>query len=150
MRSIYLLDTNIISEVTKPAPNESIITNLEFHSGTCAISSITWFELLNGMELLQESPKKDKLRLFLTEYVEPSFPIFSFDSHAAKINAAESGEQALKWSEYMSILFVIWNNDVGKGILDENDLFPAELKKALSVNRNAHASAMWAAVTING
>ena len=87
MRSIYLLDTNIISEVTKPAPNESIITNLEFHSGTCAISSITWFELLNGMELLQESPKKDKLRLFLNEYVEPSFPIFSFDSHAAKINA---------------------------------------------------------------
>ena len=61
---------------------------------------------------------------------------------AAKIKAAESGEQALKWSEYMSILFVIWNNDVGKGILDENDLFPAELKKALSVNRNAHAPAM--------
>ena len=42
----------------------------------------------------------------------------------------------------MSILFVILNNDVGKGILDENDLFPAELKKALSVNRNAHAPAM--------
>jgi len=58
---------------------------------------------------------------------------------AAKIKAAENGKRNLKWSEYMSILFVIWNNDIGKGILDENGLFPEELKKALSVNRNAHA-----------
>ena len=58
---------------------------------------------------------------------------------AAKIKAAESGKRALKWSEFMSILFVIWNNDIGKGILDNKGLFPSELKKALSVNRNAHA-----------
>jgi len=58
---------------------------------------------------------------------------------AAKIKAAESGKRALKWSEFMSILFVIWNNDIGKGILDSKGLFPEELKAALSVNRNAHA-----------
>ncbi len=58
---------------------------------------------------------------------------------AAKIKAAESGKRSLKWSEFMSILFVIWNNDIGKGILDEKGLFPDELKKAMSVNRNAHA-----------
>lgn len=58
---------------------------------------------------------------------------------AAKIKAVESGKRALKWSEFMSILFVIWNNDIGKGILDSKGLFPDELKKALSVNRNAHA-----------
>lgn len=57
----------------------------------------------------------------------------------AKIKAAESGKRVLKWSEFMSILFVIWNNDIGKGILDSKGLFPDELKKALSVNRNAHA-----------
>ena len=57
----------------------------------------------------------------------------------SKIKNAESGKRALKWSEYMSILFVIWNNDIGKGILDERGLFPEELKQALSVNRNAHA-----------
>ena len=61
---------------------------------------------------------------------------------AAKIKAAESGKRALKWSEFMSILFVIWNNDIGKGILDSKGLFPEELKAALSVNRNAHAPAM--------
>ena len=58
---------------------------------------------------------------------------------AAKIKAAENGKRNFKWSEYMSILFVIWNNDIGKGILDEEGLFPEELKRALSVNRNAHA-----------
>ena len=58
---------------------------------------------------------------------------------AAKIKAAEKGRRDLKWSEFMSILFVIWNNDIGKGVLDDKGLFPEELKKALSVNRNAHA-----------
>ena len=57
----------------------------------------------------------------------------------AKIKAAEKGKRLLKWSEYMSILFVIWNNDIGRGILDSKGLFPDELKAALSVNRNAHA-----------
>ena len=58
---------------------------------------------------------------------------------AAKIRAAENGKRAFKWSEFMSILFVIWNNDIGRGILDSKALFPEELKKALTVNRNAHA-----------
>ncbi len=87
MKTIYLLDTNIISQVTKPEPKESIITKLDFYNGSCAISSISWYELINGVELLAESTKKDKLRLFLTDYVQPSFPIISYDEHAAKINA---------------------------------------------------------------
>ena len=58
---------------------------------------------------------------------------------AAKIRSAENGKRTLKWSEYMSILFVIWSNDIGKGIIDDKGLFPEELKKVMSVNRNAHA-----------
>ena len=58
---------------------------------------------------------------------------------AAKLKSTESGKRKFKWSEYMSILFVIWNNDIGRGILESRGLFPDELKAALSVNRNAHA-----------
>ena len=87
MKTLYLLDTNIISETTKQEPAESIITNLEYHNGTCAISSITWYELLNGVELLSESAKKDSLHSFLIDYVKPSFPIIDYDAHAAKVNA---------------------------------------------------------------
>ncbi|MBO7430838.1 MAG: type II toxin-antitoxin system VapC family toxin [Spirochaetia bacterium] len=91
MRNIYLLDTNIISQVTKPEPDEKLMSNLELHSGTCAITSITWFELLNGVALLPPGRKKTKLNLFLHEYVKPSFPIIPYDDHAAAVNADITG-----------------------------------------------------------
>lgn len=87
MKNIYLLDTNIISQVTKPEPNEKLLSNLELHSETCVISSITWYELKNGIELLEDGAKKEKLRTFLTDYVQSSFPIIPYDIHAASINA---------------------------------------------------------------
>ena len=59
--------------------------------------------------------------------------------NVVNIGAVESGERSLKWSEYMSILLVIWNNDIGRGIIESKGLFPDVLKKAMSVNRNAHA-----------
>ena len=55
-----------------------------------------------------------------------------------RLKDIENGKQKMIWSEYMSILFVIWNNNVGRGILDKKGLFPDALKKAMSVNRNAH------------
>lgn len=92
MKTIYLLDTNIISQCTKPEPAEAVLNWLEFHTGTCAISSITWFELLNGVALLPDGHKKDKLISFLHNYVQPSFPIIPYDDHAAKINADITGK----------------------------------------------------------
>ena len=87
MKSIYLLDTNIISQVTKPEPNQKLLSNLELHTGTCVISSITWYELQNGIALLPKGPEKTKLQSFLIDYVQPAFPIISYDIHAATINA---------------------------------------------------------------
>ena len=87
MKSIYLLDTNIISQVTKPEPNQKLLSNLELHTGTCVISSITWYELQNGIALLPKGPKKTTLQSFLIDYVQPAFPIISYDIHAATINA---------------------------------------------------------------
>ena len=87
MKNIYLLDTCVISEVTKPEPDASLITNLEFHHGTCAISSITWFELLKGVGILPEGKHKNDLMLFLLDYVQPSFEIIPYDTSAANINA---------------------------------------------------------------
>ncbi len=87
MKNIYLLDTNIISQVTKPEASEKLVTNLELHSGTCVISSITWYELKNGIELLADEKKKMKLQTFLYDYVQQSFPVIPYDIHAASINA---------------------------------------------------------------
>ena len=57
---------------------------------------------------------------------------------AERLRDIEHGAQSMVWSEYMSLLFVIWNNDVGRGILESKSLFPDVLKKAMSVNRNVH------------
>ena len=87
MKEIYLLDTNIISEVTKPFPSQNVLTNLEFYQMSCAISSITWFELLKEVTLLKDEKRKDDLYSFLIDYVKPSFNIIPYDEHAAFINS---------------------------------------------------------------
>lgn len=92
MRTVYLLDTNIISQVTKPLPDHGVITNLELHAGMCAISSVTWFELLQGVGQLPEGAEKEKLRSFVLDYVQPSFPIIPYDEHAAWVNADITGK----------------------------------------------------------
>ena len=38
----------------------------------------------------------------------------------------------------MSILFVLWNNDIGRGIIESKGLFPEALKRAMATNRNEH------------
>lgn len=50
----------------------------------------------------------------------------------------EEGEENLQWSEFMSILFVLWNNDIGRGIVESKGLFPDALKQAMATNRNEH------------
>ena len=57
---------------------------------------------------------------------------------AKRIAAFEEGRQVPKWSEYLSIVFVLWTNESCRPILDEKGLFPLELKKVFSINRNAH------------
>jgi hypothetical protein len=57
---------------------------------------------------------------------------------AKRIKAIEEGRQKLKWSEYLSIVFGLWSSETGRTILEEKELFPEELRRAMSVNRNAH------------
>ena len=57
---------------------------------------------------------------------------------AKRIAAIEEGRQEPKWSEYLSIVFLLWLNEGCRGMLDRKGLFPQELKRAFSMNRNAH------------
>ena len=53
----------------------------------------------------------------------------------------ENGRLPLRWCEYMSLVFLFWNNEISRTILEEKGLFPDAVKKTLSINRNAHAPA---------
>ncbi len=83
----YLLDSNIISEVIKAEPSFSVIKKLAEHSSDCAISSVTWQEMLFGVERLEEGLRKNELKKFLLEDVKSSFHIIPFDQKAASIQA---------------------------------------------------------------
>lgn len=85
MKSLYLLDTNIISEIRKPFPNKNVIAKFMQNKGYSEISSITWAESLTGVKRMNEGKKKDALSTFYNEIIHEQFGIIPFDEHAATI-----------------------------------------------------------------
>ena len=84
---LYLLDSNIISEIIKPSPSFNVIQKIAEHSSECAISAITWHEMLFGVEHLEEGLRKTELKKFLLEDVKESFEIIPYDENAAQVHA---------------------------------------------------------------
>lgn len=87
LKQIYLLDTNIISEIAKPLPNEKLLINLDAQSCFSVISSTVWYEVLKGIAILPEGAMKSKLDKYATEYVQTVFPILPYDEHCASLQA---------------------------------------------------------------
>lgn len=85
MTKLYLLDTNIISEMTKPAPNEKVISRiLETQKQSC-LCSITWGEALFGVKRMPDGKRKDTILDFYTESVQNLYNFIPFEEHAAFI-----------------------------------------------------------------
>lgn len=87
MKPVYLLDTCIISEATKPEANQSVLDELAKHDGMCAIPAIVWHELRYGVERLPEGKKKERLQKYLQDVVAPYLPVIPYDDHAAYFHA---------------------------------------------------------------
>jgi len=79
----YLLDTNVISEATRPIPNPNIVRKLTENQREIATAAVVLHELLYGCLRLVESRK----RQFLLEYINQipfRMPILSYDPQAAQ------------------------------------------------------------------
>ena len=76
----YMLDTNICIYAIKQEPEVVLQKILKHHPSDICISSITYAELMHGVE---KSQSKDKNRLALTLLLSP-IQIIDFDSHAAE------------------------------------------------------------------
>jgi predicted nucleic acid-binding protein len=57
----YLLDSNIVSEASKPRPDPLVIAWLDAHELDCAVSTITLAELRYGIERLPEGKRRRQL-----------------------------------------------------------------------------------------
>ena len=84
MKKTYLLDTNIVSEFTKERPDMQVVEFYRVRKDLCAISSITWQELIRGISRMPEGRKKEYLKRNLKLY-EESFEVISYDKFSAQI-----------------------------------------------------------------
>ncbi len=89
MSTRYLLDTNIVSEPLRPAPNAKVLMRLKRHQDELAIASVVWHELWFGCQRLPASAKRTAIERYLNEVVAVSMLIFSYDQAAAEWHAAE-------------------------------------------------------------
>jgi len=58
----YLLDTNTVSELMKPAPEPSVLSWIEQHESECFWSAVTVGEIEKGIALLRAGRRKNKLQ----------------------------------------------------------------------------------------
>lgn len=80
---MYLLDTNALSEPTKPTPNAGFVSKLqEIGWKQIAISSVTWHEVGFGLALMEASKRKRRLVDYFAT-IEPLIQILPYDKACA-------------------------------------------------------------------
>ena len=85
MSAIYLLDTNIYSEIARPQPNPSVREKLIQNQKLSSISVVSWSESLYGVKRMPEGAKKERLEDFLLNTIQSYFEILPFDQNCAWI-----------------------------------------------------------------
>lgn len=79
MSALYLLDTNIISELARRAPDSGVAGRVAAHQVACALAAPTVEELVFGVARLPPSPRRESLERWL-EGVLDAFILLPFDA----------------------------------------------------------------------
>ena len=82
----YLLDSNVVSEPTKPRPDPDVLRRMTEHENNCAISAVTWHELWFGIGRLRSGRRRNALTAFV-RLIPSRFPILDYDARAAEWHA---------------------------------------------------------------
>lgn len=84
---MILLDTNVISEIMKPAPDDRVVEWLNGQdSSVLHVSSVTIGEIEFGLRILPDGKKRDGLRDRFASFMAQAFAtrILSYDETAAR------------------------------------------------------------------
>ena len=84
----YLLDTNILSEVTRLEPNVSVTQKLSEHQREVGTATVVIHELLYGCLRLAESKKSQFLLAYISQ-IPLKMPILDYDLKAAQWHGQE-------------------------------------------------------------
>ena len=85
MAASYLLDTNVLSEFIRPAPEPRVLRWFEArHGATFLTSAVTRAELLLGVALLPPGKRRERIAHAIEQTFEEDFAgsCISFDSAA--------------------------------------------------------------------
>ena len=88
---MIVLDTNVLSELMRPAPSPQVVTWLDTASASTevAVTAITVAEILYGTERISDGRRKTQLAQYASAMFDEDFAghILTFDEHAATIYA---------------------------------------------------------------
>jgi tRNA(fMet)-specific endonuclease VapC len=85
----YLLDTNVLSELTRQTPDRGVIRYFHRHDLHVATAAPVWNELLFGCQRLPASKRRDLLLDFVDNVLRPGLPVLPYDQAAAEWHALE-------------------------------------------------------------
>ncbi len=85
----YLLDTNVVSELVKPNPDQGVMERCKQHQSELVIGAPIWHELQFGCYRMPLLKKRELLEVFLEEVVHRNLPILPYDERAARWHAVE-------------------------------------------------------------
>lgn len=84
----FLLDSNILSEPSRPVPNENVLSQLALHKAEVGVASVVVHEILYGCWRLPPSKRRDSLWTYIQDSVL-ILPVFNYDINAARWHAEE-------------------------------------------------------------
>lgn len=94
MKPVYLLDTNILAEPLRSAPDPAVLAKLKEYDKQLATPSVVWHEMWFGCVRLPKSARRAAIEKFLWEVIAPSVPVIPYDARAAEHHAAERARLA--------------------------------------------------------
>jgi tRNA(fMet)-specific endonuclease VapC len=103
----FLLDSNIISEPSRPIPNTQVLDQLNRYRSEVAVASLVVHEILYGCWRLPASKRKDSLWKYIKDSVL-DLPVFDYDLKAAKWHAQERSR--LSKIAFCNDLILVTNN----------------------------------------
>ncbi|PXF55053.1 MAG: VapC toxin family PIN domain ribonuclease [Deltaproteobacteria bacterium] len=92
----YLLDTNVLSEAVKTAPDKSVLKMFEKRQHEIVTAAPVWHELQFCCQRLPRSRKREVITLFLNDIVKRTMLILPYDDRAAEWHARERARLSSK------------------------------------------------------
>ncbi|MEA3421396.1 MAG: type II toxin-antitoxin system VapC family toxin [Acidobacteriota bacterium] len=92
----YLLDTNVLSEAVKTAPDKLVMKMLERRQHEIVTAAPVWHELQFGYQRLPRSRKREIIASFLNDIIKRTMLILPYDDMAAEWHARERARLSSK------------------------------------------------------